>query len=144
MKTEGQFNAYLSKEIKRYSPRVHVIKVADKFTTGISDFIIWCNGRSMGLESKFIDDLPKRKSTKIFSHPFSGAQVTFLESLNLAGSFGFGIVAIESQKKFYVIDYDRIPPGGNFTLEEWESTGKIPWNYDQVEDFIQYYFGPLR
>jgi hypothetical protein len=143
MKTEGDFNAYLSKELRRFTPKVAVLKIADKFTTGISDFLIWANGRSLALESKFITELPTRATTKILSHPFSGAQTTFLETINLAGSISYGLIAIDSEKKFYLIYHSFIPQDGNFTRQQFEETPKAAFDYKDIEGFLTFIFDKI-
>lgn len=143
MKTEGQFNAYLGKELKRFTPKLKVLKVADKFSVGISDFLIWANRRSCGIEAKFIKELPVRPLAKVLDHPFAGAQLTFLEDLNLAGSFGYGLVAVGSTEEMHLFMLESIPKTGNFTRQEFLRADKISFKFDQVPQLVDYLFGTL-
>ena len=141
MKTEGEFNAYLSKQLKKYNPQVASVKIADKFQVGISDFLIWANSKSLALETKHIMDLPERKTTKILTHPFSGAQLTFLETISLAGSMGYGLISIDSEQRFYVIHYKDIPSDGNFTRAQFEAVTKASFSYKEIDQFLSFFFG---
>lgn len=140
MKTENDFNAELSKKLKKYSPEVHTIKISDKFTVGISDFLIMCMGKTLALETKFEKSFPQRQTSQVLSHPFSGAQLTFLESVALAGNMGYGMVAIEETQKMYVFPYAAIPVSGNFTRAEFESrfVAEIPLN--EMDRFLLFFF----
>ena len=140
MKTENDFNAYLSKNLKRYSPDVHTVKISDKFTVGISDFMVFCSGKTLALETKFEKSFPQRKTSQVLSHPFSGAQLTFLESMFLTGNMGYGMVAIEETQKMYIFPFAAIPVSGNFTKEEFESrfVAEIPLN--DMERFLLFFF----
>lgn len=140
MKNEGEFNAHLSKEFKKRGPSLHALKIADKFTIGVSDFIIWHVGTSVGLEVKFIKDWPIRESTKILKHPFAGAQKTFLESLELTRNSGWGAVAVDSIRTVYVFKYDMIPDTGNWTRAEFTFECFKSFSYDNVDEFINHLF----
>jgi hypothetical protein len=140
MKTENDYNAFLSKQLKKFSPQVHTIKISDKFTAGISDFLIFCNHKSLGLETKFEKAFPKRETSQVLSHSFSGPQITFLESLALTGNMGYGVVCIEEEESMYVFPYQTIPANGNFTLKEFNAKfiAKIPMK--DIESLVEFFF----
>lgn len=140
MKSEGEYNAFLSKEFKKRSPELHSVKIADKFSVGISDFIIWNCATSAGLEVKFIKDWPIRSTTKILKHPFAGAQKTFLESIALTRNAGWGLIAVESEKRAYAIPYDKIPDTGNWTHEDFLIEGFTWIHYEDVDNLIKLLF----
>ena len=144
MKIEGDFNAFLSKDFKRYAPKVAALKIADKFTVGISDFIIWANGRTLAMETKFILALPARPSTLILPHAFSGAQRTFLETMDFVKNMAYGCIGINEEQSFYLIEHKLIPPNGNFTREQFEACDKkLRFGFKETERFLETFFGRL-
>lgn len=138
MKIENDFNRFLAVEFKKLSPDVHYLKASDKFTVGVSDFIVWRRGRSAGIESKFIRDWPSDRSL-LLKHPFTGAQQTFLESVALTCNSGIGIIGIGSEKRFFVIDYMNIPKSGNWKTEEFKRCGFYSISFDSISDFVEGY-----
>jgi hypothetical protein len=143
LKTEGQFNAHLSKEFKRFNPKLKCLKVADKFSVGISDFLLWGNGKSRAIESKFVTHLPVRATTKVLSHPFAGAQLTFLEDICLAGCSGWGLIGIGETKTMHLLMLEDIPKEGNFTKEEFVGMRQVVFGFDEVPLLVDYLFGTL-
>lgn len=121
MKNENEFNAELSKRLKRLRPVVHAYKVCDRFTEGVSDFIIWIKSTSIGVESKFVSKLPKNDGLVLAKHPFTGPQITFLDNLLLTGNKGVGLVGIEERGLMYIIPSEVIPPSGNWKLSYFDS-----------------------
>lgn len=110
MKTEGEFNAFLSKEFKKRRGIVP-IKTADKYRSGLSDFIILCDKNTVGIESKF--------STKqlggagsLITHPFSPVQLTFLHRIGSVGCGAYGLVGVKEEKVMYLVHYRDIPKTG--------------------------------
>ncbi|NDG28273.1 MAG: hypothetical protein EB120_13995, partial [Proteobacteria bacterium] len=75
MKNENEFNAALSKALRRLQPRVFMIKASDKFTIGISDFLIFGFGKTLALECKYAREWPSDKA-QLLKHPFTGEQQT--------------------------------------------------------------------
>ena len=142
MKTEGQFNAHLGKELTKLSPAVNYLKVADKFQIGISDFLIWYRGKTLAAECKFVTQLPKPESN-LLKHSFSGAQKTFLESMCLSGNMAIGIVGIDELQTFYTFPWTDIPPDGNWKTEDfWAVTKKedrYSFSFKEVKLFIERY-----
>ena len=80
MKTENEFNAYLSREFKKIRG-LRSIKASDKYTPGISDFLLWKGGLGGFLETKFLKAFP-RPSSLLLKHPFSTEQVSFLKGMS--------------------------------------------------------------
>jgi hypothetical protein len=130
MKSEGEFSGLFSKELKKYWPQLYHIKASDKFTLGISDFLIWLDGISVALEMKFVMCTPSNKAM-ILKHNFSGAQVTFLESMSLAKVRAYGGVYLKETQLFYLIPYKDMPREGNWKTKEFlekEYTSYKMWN----------------
>ena len=124
MKTENEFNALLSKKLKSMSPHIHYIKASDKFTIGVSDFIIWGGGgNSLVMESKFVKEIPG-PNAKLLKHPFSGSQKTFLESVALTKNQAFGLVGVHSWKEMYLIPQPLVKC--NWTVSEFQELIKNP------------------
>lgn len=139
MKNENAFNAFLSKELRKLQPKgYHYVKASDKFTVGISDFIIWGRGRSVALESKFISKIPSEGS-KLLQHTFSGAQVTFLESIGLSGNRAFGLVATDLL--IYLVPWDKMPSGGNWEVTEFFGERYRSFDYKEIRQMVDYLLG---
>lgn len=136
MKDENAFNRYLGKELTKLScNNTFYTKVADKFRTGVSDFIIWSCETSLAMESKFIKTFPTDKS-KLLKHPFSGQQITYMESVDLTGNFGFGLVGVYDIKKMYTVHYKSIPEEGNWNtgiFKEGIGNHIKEWDFKDVE-----------
>lgn len=138
MKSEGEFNAWMSKEYKRKSPDVFAIKVSDRFQAGIADFMVWRNGKSIAHENKAIMNFPQTDKL-ILKHVFDGVQQTWLETFELAGNRSYGIIAVLKLGKFYVFDRKYIPPSGNFKMSEFQAIPKLVFAFDQFEEFLGEY-----
>ena len=70
MRNENAFNAWLSKELRSlHSKGFHHAKISDKFTAGVSDFLIWGLGKSVVIESKYVKEFPKDTSD-LLEHTF--------------------------------------------------------------------------
>ena len=140
MKNEGEFNMHLSKDFKRRQPELYALKVADKFSIGISDFLLFYVGTCIGMEVKLIKDWPIRKTTKIMTHPFAGGQRTFLESIKLTRNDGFGLVGVDSERRMYCIPMLKIPESGNWTHQDFVAEGFKSFDFDEIEQLINYMF----
>lgn len=128
MKNENEFNAALSKSLRRLQPSVFIIKASDKFTIGISDFLIFGFGKTLALECKYVREWPSDKAL-LLRHPFTGEQQTFLESMQLSGHAAFGLVAVGETKEMFLIPGSRIPRDGNWDTGSFktESHALISW-----------------
>jgi hypothetical protein len=148
MKSENDFNRYLSKEF-RTMRNLMCIKTADKYTPGISDFLLWSKGRGAFLETKFIKKIPST-TAKLLRHPFSSKQVSFLKGMtNVAGCPAWGVIGVQLEKKIYAFPSWMIPSEGNWIVEEFlrmkskldqtlyndERAIKI-YTFDQIADLI--------
>jgi penicillin-binding protein-related factor A (putative recombinase) len=120
--TENKFNAKLSQYLRK--TKTHYVKVSDRTTVGISDFLIWHEGMSVALETKRIPCLPCKDTARILGHPFSRPQIRFLKNMILSGNLGYGLIAVDSEKTMYLIPTDEIPESGNWALDDFKS--KLP------------------
>jgi len=139
MKDENAFNASLSKRLKRLEKKPNFtlyIKPADKFREGISDFLIFRSGKTLALETKFVGDWPSDKAL-LLKHEFSGAQQTFLESMVLSGNLAFGLVAVDSEKKMFLIPQHGIPESGNWNTGYFKENMGVMFRYDGLESMIE-------
>ena len=131
MKTENEFNAYLSAALRKLEPYgVFALKVAEKYHIGISDLFIWRGGRCAAVEVKFVREMPRRNG-KVLKHEFDGKQVTFLKRVAATGNPAWGMVAIHEERRVILIPFHEIPPDGN-----WQ--GSIPdcfpsYSYSDME-----------
>ncbi len=131
MKDENEFNSKISKALKPLETRENftfAVKAADKFRSGVSDFMIYRGGRATALENKFLRKWPSDRS-KLLSHPFSGPQITYLESLKLAGCGAYGMIGVEEEKAMFLIPQTHIPENGNWKTGEFKSRAfqRIDW-----------------
>lgn len=117
MKTENDFNSDITSWFKKQlSPHYHAVKIADKYQVGISDFLIWGEGKSVPLESKYIREFPAAGS-KLLKHPFTAEQMVFLRQLYTAGTLGYGSIGVASEKMIYMIPYPLLQT--NWTTQEF-------------------------
>lgn len=137
MRTEGDFNGYLSKKFNRLKPELKYIKIADKFTIGISDFLMWRYGKSCAIESKFIKEWPKRMTSKVLSHPFKGTQISFLKEMDMAGCNSFGLIGVECEKKMYLIPHRWISEGGNFRHDLFLESNFQSFDFKDIEGLLE-------
>lgn len=138
MKNENAFNAYLSKEFRaRHSKGIYHTKVSDKFTAGISDFLLWGKSLSAAAETKLVKTLDLRPDTILLKHPFSGAQLTFLESIWLTGNPAWGIVGVVDSRSIYVIEGMHIPKNGNWLVSEFKNQPyKKRFEWDDIDGLL--------
>lgn len=118
MKGENAYNAFLSKELKKFSPEIFHTKVADRFRVGVSDFLLWGLGASAAVEVKFIAKAPS-PGAQLLKHPFVGPQRAFLRAMTAAGSLGWGLVVIGDRGAVYTVDSRHIPENGNWVTSEF-------------------------
>lgn len=131
MKDENAFNRHLGSELVKFRPGVFYQKISDRFNIGISDFLIWSNGRTLALETKFTQKVEPTKK-KMLNRPFTGAQITFLENMALAGNTSYGYIAEGESKSGWMVPYQSIKEaGGNWSGEDFlrgtKGTIRIPW-----------------
>jgi penicillin-binding protein-related factor A (putative recombinase) len=143
MKNENDFNADLSKAFKRMSPELKSVKTSDRMSLGISDFMLYKNGKSAALEVKFVKELPAKDTSKILKHKFEGAQITYLEDIALTGNGAFGLVGILPERRMYLIDMKKMPKENrteyyDFTLSELKKmAGVFHYEFSEVQDLIE-------
>jgi len=141
MNTEHEFNSkIMSKELAKLQPSTYYLKLSDRYREGISDFLIFQGGKTVALETKFIQELPERGSTKILKHKFSGGQITFLESMHLAGHLSYGLVAVAQEKAVYIVSWEDIPESGNWSRYDFLMchTWSVQWN--NVSSMLSFMF----
>lgn len=128
MKNEDAFNAYLSKEIGKLAPHTAKLKMAEKYHVGIPDFCLWQAGRSVVFECKFIA-AAVITGGKILKHPFTGPQLTFLQTLLRARVPAFGVIGINGAGGMWLLPADVITAHGNWVTEEFGVTVKnLSWH----------------
>ena len=136
MKTEGEFNTFLGNQMKKMGKEFTAIKHSDRFQTGISDFMVYGNGKAMALESKFVKELPGG-NTLLLKHPFTGPQLTYLESISLSGNWAFGIVGIEQTKRIYAIPFSKLPKEGNWKTQIFLEENNLVFGWNEFDMFVE-------
>lgn len=144
MKTENDFNAYLSKQFKRMR-NLRALKTADKYSPGISDFLLWKDGKGAFLETKYIKDYPK-PNRKLLTHTFSTKQLSFLEEGELRGGCpAWGAIGVGSEKKIYCFPWYLIPSDGNWKTEEFlKQKSRLSLYYDGMCAFQYNHFTDIE
>lgn len=144
MNNENDLNAALSKFMKREMPAIHTLKVADKITLGISDFLMFGPAPSVGIETKFIKELPVRDSSKALKHEFHGAQLTFLESLILSGNRGYGLIGIKEWDQMILIEREYLK--ANYIMGELRTASNFAtiFRLGDFESLIRLLFPEVR
>jgi hypothetical protein len=144
MSSEGDFNSDLAKELKKYRPQVFSVKSSDKYTAGISDFLLWGNGKSVGLEVKLshqgLDDFNKPKKPMLV-HTFSPGQMLFLRHIRATGNQAYGLVVCKPHKSMFLVDTPLINTTGNVSLEAILSCRCFGIDAAGVEGLLAYLFG---
>lgn len=132
MATENDFNSYFTTHVNRMGTRFKGLKISDKLKTGISDFILFYEGRALAIESKHIQEWPPGKG-RALKHPVSGPQQTFLKGMGLAGVPGYVMVACAVDRVITVIPAEFVPPSGNWTKEELFEARRLYGAYGYME-----------
>jgi penicillin-binding protein-related factor A (putative recombinase) len=140
MKTESDYNAALGKAFKTKWPKLFHIKCADKFTAGISDFLIYYEGMHAGLEVKFVNELPSDRSL-LLKHPFEGSQLTFMTHLKATGGKTFGLVGIKQHKAAYMIPSFLIPEIGNWKTGDFFNQNFMVFDLLDISHILGEIFG---
>jgi len=123
MKTEGAFNAYLTKEFNKYKPNVYAVKLADKYKAGLSDFIIWMDKTSIALESKNVANWNDKG--KLLTHEFSPTQLSFFKKFMATNCKAFGLIAFDNPKLMFLVPADvLISLNGNLSGVQLLENGK--------------------
>ena len=139
MRDEKAFNSHLSKCFKAMERPgedfTFYMKAADKFRSGVSDFLLWRRGYSIALETKFVKKLGG-DSSLLLKHVFSGPQRTFLESVALSGNEAFGLVAVDEARTMYLIPSEEIPESGNWKTHEFLAQSFERYPFDEVKKML--------
>lgn len=150
MKTENELNALMSKILRTMwgmHDGIFHYKPNDRITDGISDFIIWSQGETLAMENKFVKEINMDSKAQVLKHPFSGAQITFLESQKYVKNKAYGLVYVHDHKCFYIFEHGEIPKSGNWKTDEFiaiiSTKEKFTMNADGLKRMLEYVFGRL-
>lgn len=141
MRDENALNSHIGKQLTKLQPRgLAYMKAADKFRSGVSDFLVWWQGNSFAIEVKFIKDWPSDKA-KLLTHQFKPEQITFLENIDLSENGAFGLVGVDSERLMYLIPLELIPRSGNWKTGEFRHMVKedavLVYRFNHVEDMVK-------
>lgn len=121
MRTENDFNAYLSKELRKHIPDLHFSKLSDKHIAGIPDFMLWSMATSRGLESKMITGFPKTDKGRILTkHPFTQKQLSYMGFMEKTANHAFGLIFCKENNFMYLVRHKDIPESGNWSYGEFK------------------------
>jgi hypothetical protein len=131
MKDEAAAKRTLRKAIERQCPGAFTWTNTDAFRHGLPDFFVAYNGKTVAVEAKFIQVLPKKKTSLALKHTVSASQIAFLSKYTQSGCVGVILIGLEDVFA-YTFSYRE-----NYTLEEVLSMPRIEkdlsggWNLDQ-------------
>lgn len=141
MDSEHEFNAYITKTIKKMGTDYKIIKTSDRFKLGLADWLLIHKGRAIAIESKFIKKVGLRGG--LLSHPLSPVQYSFLKSIELAGGLSYVLLGIRDSNEMLCFDY-RALKGGNMKVKEFHENPGLYWkfhiHYEDVEGMIRQMF----
>lgn len=138
-KTESAFNSFLTKEFKRYRPNFYAVKISDKYKSGLSDFVIFCNGKSLALECKNI--LTTEGTGMLLKHPFSPEQRNFFRNVSGTGNLAFGLLGVDDENRMYLIPPSAITENGNVTRERLRGCHPFERSIKGVAEFVKFFGG---
>jgi hypothetical protein len=144
MKTENDFNAYLSKQFMRFYPEYQALKISDRFHTGWSDFIITGYDKACFLECKRSKQDGSEKAN-ILERPFTPPQIAFLRNSEISAR-AYGLVALEQSKKMILVPPKEIPENGNWKRQDFEHRyihhGRLfPFDFSDVKLLLEHLVG---
>lgn len=121
MKNENAFNAFLSSEMKKLGTSFKSLKLSERYHIGIADFIVFgCDGKSSAIECKFVSKIKSKGS--LLNHPVSGAQMSFLKGMSLAGVNSWVLIGVEPLKMMALIPSSMFPESGNCDVSWFKDT----------------------
>lgn len=117
---ESEFKQEFKKDLGALYDGAHIWTSNDRVTSGLPDFFVLWAGIFVAIEAKFVNSLPKRKTSLVLSkHPVTPTQAGFLRKTNANGQYG--IVLIGSPTAALVMREIK----DNYTLEECLSAPRI-------------------
>lgn len=145
MRNENEFNAQWGARLRTVAEKSGdylVLKVAQKYHIGVSDFFIWSPaGVCAAVETKFVLKLPSRNGS-VLKHEFQGPQLNFLRRVRKTGAPAVGVVAVHSEKRVYSFDYEKLPAEGNWAADNFRVLMDVvpSFPYDETDIFLHYLF----
>jgi len=115
MNTEGEFNAFITKEIRMLGQEYKAIKLSDRFRIGLPDWIMIYKGRTIAVEAKFVKKTPTKG--RLLNHPITAPQLSSLKSMALAGCGCWGLIANGETRRMAAVALTGIPETGNFSCD---------------------------
>lgn len=117
MRTENEFNARLTKDIRKLGTTYKAIKMSDRFKIGVPDWLMFYEGRAVAVEAKFVQKIPPKR--KVLSHPVTGPQISYMKSLSLAGVPCKVIIGASFDDLVRIVSLEDLPEDGNFSSEQF-------------------------
>ena len=92
--SESMFKSQFRKDLARHYHNAVVFTNNDMFTYGLPDFSVLWQARYFGVEAKFVDNLPKRGTSKCLKHEVSVPQVEFLKRARETGNHAVVLIGL--------------------------------------------------
>ena len=141
MKNEHALNAHLAKLMNRKAPGFKYVKLADKYTIGLSDFLMWYGGDSTAMEVKFVKFFPKRDDTILLAHPFKGTQLSFLREIEMTHHKAWGLIGVDDEREMHLIPNYEIPSSGNWTSSMFRQADFPCYDFSDIDGLLKGMFG---
>lgn len=90
MSAEADFRRAFEAAIRRHIPLLAYMSSMNR--AGVPDEYAIVDGRSYWIELKAVAKWPKRETSNVLAHRFSGPQLTFMRRVDAAGGRGLGVV----------------------------------------------------
>ena len=101
MSAEAKFRRAFETAFRRHSPFLSYM--SSMSVAGIPDEYLLVNGHSYWIELKAVSKWPKKPSSNILEHRFTGPQLTYLRRVDRAGGRGVGVIGWLDDKKWVCV-----------------------------------------
>lgn len=98
MSAEAKFRRAFETALRRHSPFLSYMSSMN--VAGIPDEYMLVEGRGYWIELKAVSKWPKKPTSNILEHRFSGPQLSYLRRVDRAGGRGFGVIGWQDQRKW--------------------------------------------
>jgi len=103
-------------------PQLWIVKMVQNgmMQDGLPDLLGCYQGRAFGIEAKYIRNIPKNKTTRMFPGPiFTLGQKFVLNAINAAGGMSFGLLFIKDLKVGVLFNHLEISTVETYTAGEF-------------------------
>jgi len=140
MRGENEFNQFVTAQIKKMGTSYKAFKVSDRFHIGASDWMIFHNGSAVVVEAKHIDKIKDRGT--VLSYKLTGPQLTFMQSMALAGVPGWVFIGVRDGGHIITIPASIVPENGQLIWQHIHTEPRIKIRHNsEVQNIVRALFG---